>query len=108
MNGITGPYATKIFLDMLASPHSVVMNGTPLPDFGGIHPDPNLTYAAGLAERVLSEGIHLGAASDGDGDRNMIVAKDGVFVNPSDSVAGLFLLSFITSYRCKCNFDPVF
>jgi phosphoglucomutase len=63
------------------------MNAIPLPDFGGGHPDPNLTYAHELVDRVNREKISFGAASDGDGDRNMILAYDA-FVNPSDSVAG--------------------
>ncbi|KAI9340506.1 putative PGM2-phosphoglucomutase [Obelidium mucronatum] len=67
-------------------PQTSVMNFVPLEDFGGGHPDPNLTYAHELVERVEKEGISFGAASDGDGDRNMIIGK-GVFVNPSDSVA---------------------
>jgi phosphoglucomutase len=57
-----------------------------LPDFGGSHPDPNLTYAHDLVERVERDNIPFGAASDGDGDRNMIYGK-GAFVTPSDSVA---------------------
>ncbi|KAJ3393128.1 Phosphoglucomutase-2 [Lobulomyces angularis] len=87
MNGVTGPYATQILVNELKLNNSSVMNNVPKADFGGIHPDPNLTYAASLAEKTWSENIDLGAASDGDGDRNMIVAKDNVFVNPSDSVA---------------------
>jgi phosphoglucomutase len=106
MNGITGPYASKIFLDMIASPYSKVMNGAPLSDFGGIHPDPNLTYAKDLVDKVAGERVCLGAAFDGDGDRNMVVAKGGVFVNPSDSVAGM-VPSLIASYCCQCNADSM-
>lgn len=84
---MTGPYARRLFLTELGLPPTSLMNAVPLPDFGGGHPDPNLTYARELVERVRAEGIAFGAASDGDGDRNMIVAKDA-FVNPSDSVAG--------------------
>lgn len=62
------------------------MRFVPLSDFGGAHPDPNLTYAHDLVERVHAERIDFGAASDGDGDRNMIIAYDA-FVTPSDSVA---------------------
>ncbi|KAI8852697.1 putative PGM2-phosphoglucomutase [Chytridium lagenaria] len=86
MHGVTGPYVQKIFIDELKLPASSAMNTVPLEDFGGGHPDPNLTYAHELVERVEKEGIDFGAASDGDGDRNMIIGK-GVFVNPSDSVA---------------------
>lgn len=87
MNGVTGPYASHIFTEMLGLDASAVMNCVPLSDFGGLHPDPNLTYAADLVSRVKSQGIAFGAASDGDGDRNMIVGENGTFLNPSDSVA---------------------
>ncbi|KAI9593608.1 hypothetical protein BDF19DRAFT_447295 [Syncephalis fuscata] len=87
MHGVTGPYGERIFLHELGLPTKSIMNCVPLPDFGGGHPDPNLTYAHELVERVEKEGITFGAASDGDGDRNMIIGK-GTFVNPSDSVAG--------------------
>ncbi|CAJ0634619.1 11860_t:CDS:10 [Entrophospora sp. SA101] len=70
----------------LGLPSSSTQNDTPLPDFGGGHPDPNLTYAHSLVERVEKENINFGAASDGDGDRNMIYGKNA-FVTPSDSVA---------------------
>ncbi|KAI8808657.1 hypothetical protein BJ742DRAFT_892953 [Cladochytrium replicatum] len=86
MHGVTGPYAKRILVDELGLPETSVMNFVPLEDFGGGHPDPNLTYAHDLVERVEKEGISFGAASDGDGDRNMIIGK-GCFVNPSDSVA---------------------
>jgi phosphoglucomutase len=86
MHGVTGPYAKRILVDELGLDLSSVMNFVPLEDFGGGHPDPNLTYAHELVERVEKEGIDFGAASDGDGDRNMIIGK-GCFVNPSDSVA---------------------
>ncbi|KAI8971270.1 phosphoglucomutase [Trametes punicea] len=86
MHGVTGPYGHAIFVETLGLPESSVQNAQPLPDFGGGHPDPNLTYAHELVERVEREGIHFGAASDGDGDRNMIYGK-GAFVTPSDSVA---------------------
>ncbi|KAI8918701.1 hypothetical protein BC831DRAFT_516166 [Entophlyctis helioformis] len=86
MHGVTGPYAKRIFVDELGLPISSVMNFIPSEDFGGGHPDPNLTYAHELVERVEKEHIHFAAASDGDGDRNMIIGK-GTFVNPSDSVA---------------------
>ncbi|KAG0216371.1 Phosphoglucomutase-2 [Mortierella sp. NVP41] len=86
MHGVTGPYGQRIFVDELGLPQKSVMNCKPSPDFGGGHPDPNLTYAHELVERVEKENISFGAASDGDGDRNMIIGK-GAFVTPSDSVA---------------------
>ncbi|KAI9357320.1 hypothetical protein DFJ73DRAFT_821335 [Zopfochytrium polystomum] len=86
MHGVTGPYAKRILVDELGLPAKSVMNFVPLPDFGGGHPDPNLTYAHDLVARVAKDEISFGAASDGDGDRNMIIGN-GVFVNPSDSVA---------------------
>ncbi|KAG2011831.1 phosphoglucomutase 1 [Coprinopsis cinerea AmutBmut pab1-1] len=86
LNGVTGPYARAILIDTLGLPESSVQNCVPLPDFGGSHPDPNLTYAASLVEVVEKNNIPFGAASDGDGDRNMIYGK-GAFVTPSDSVA---------------------
>ncbi len=87
MSAVTGGYAKKILVDMLgASPGSVV-NATPLEDFGGHHPDPNLIHAHELAEKMFGENAPVfGAASDGDGDRNMIMGK-GIFVTPSDSLA---------------------
>jgi phosphoglucomutase len=86
LHGVTGPYASAILLEKLGLPAHSVQNCTPLPDFGGGHPDPNLTYAHTLVEAVDSKGIQFGAASDGDGDRNMIYGKNA-FVTPSDSVA---------------------
>eukprot|EP00698_Gefionella_okellyi_P008713 TRINITY_DN2174_c0_g1_i1.p1 TRINITY_DN2174_c0_g1~~TRINITY_DN2174_c0_g1_i1.p1 ORF type:complete len:485 (+),score=121.72 TRINITY_DN2174_c0_g1_i1:66-1520(+) len=90
MNGVTGPYMRRIFVDELGLPAASVMRGQPLEDFGGHHPDPNLTYAKELVERVLmptgGERIDLAAASDGDGDRNMILGHQQ-FVTPSDSLA---------------------
>ncbi|KAH6577458.1 hypothetical protein BASA50_004045 [Batrachochytrium salamandrivorans] len=86
MHGVTGPYIQRIFVDELGLPNTSIMNYVPKRDFGGGHPDPNLTYAHELVDRVEKEGIYFGAAFDGDGDRNMIVGK-GTFVNPSDSVA---------------------
>jgi phosphoglucomutase len=86
LNGVTGPYGRAIFVDALGLPESSIQNCVPLPDFGGSHPDPNLTYAHSLVERVEAENVAFGAASDGDGDRNMIYGK-GAFVTPSDSVA---------------------
>lgn len=86
LNGITGPYGRAIFVDELGLPESSIQNAVPKPDFGGLHPDPNLTYAHTLVERVDKESIPFGAASDGDGDRNMIYGAN-TFVSPGDSVA---------------------
>ncbi|WWC62901.1 uncharacterized protein I303_105499 [Kwoniella dejecticola CBS 10117] len=86
LNGVTGPYGRAIFVDELGLDESSIQNCVPKPDFGGSHPDPNLTYAHELVERVEKDNIEFGAASDGDGDRNMIYGK-GAFVTPSDSVA---------------------
>lgn len=87
MSAITGPYAKRILIDMLgASPESLI-NAEPLEDFGGHHPDPNLAHAHELAERMFSaDAPTFGAASDGDGDRNMITGSQ-IFVTPSDSLA---------------------
>lgn len=86
LHGVTGPYGRALFLDEFGLSESSVQNCIPSPDFGGGHPDPNLTYAKSLVDAVESKNISFGAASDGDGDRNMIIGK-GAFVNPSDSVA---------------------
>ena len=87
MGAITGPYATRIFENILGCAAGTVMNGTPLPDFGGHHPDPNLVHAKELCDLVIGgTSIDFGAASDGDGDRNLIVGK-GIYVTPSDSLA---------------------
>ncbi|QRW20694.1 phosphoglucomutase/phosphomannomutase, alpha/beta/alpha domain protein [Rhizoctonia solani] len=82
----SNPSYRAIFLEALGLPPSSVQQCQPLPDFGGAHPDPNLTYAHSLVEVVERDNIPFGAASDGDGDRNMIYGK-GAFVTPSDSVA---------------------
>lgn len=84
---MTGPYLRHILVTELGLPEASVMNGMPKEDFAGGHPDPNLTYAHDLVERVKAEGIDFAAAFDGDGDRNMIISHSA-FVNPSDSVAG--------------------
>ncbi|CDN55382.1 Phosphoglucomutase [Neorhizobium galegae bv. officinalis bv. officinalis str. HAMBI 1141] len=87
MGAVTGPYARQILENRLGAPEGSVRNAVPLPDFGGHHPDPNLVHAKELYDDVMSpDGPHFGAASDGDGDRNMIVGK-GMFVTPSDSLA---------------------
>ena len=87
MHAVTGPYAHAIFEGELGAGAGTVINGTPLPDFGGHHPDPNLTYAHDLYELMMSPGApDFGAASDGDGDRNLIIGR-GIYVAPSDSLA---------------------
>lgn len=86
LHGVTGPYARAILVDTLGLPEASIQNCVALPDFGGGHPDPNLTYAHSLVEVVEAKNIQFGAASDGDGDRNMIYGKSA-FVTPSDSVA---------------------
>ena len=89
MHAVTGPYAKRVFEDLLAAPAGSVRNGIPLEDFGGGHPDPNLTYAHDLADLLLKgDDYRFGAACDGDGDRNMILGHH-CFVNPSDSLAVL-------------------
>ncbi|HFD33152.1 MAG TPA: alpha-D-glucose phosphate-specific phosphoglucomutase, partial [Gammaproteobacteria bacterium] len=88
MNAVTGPYATAILEDQLGAPEGTVIRGQPLPNFGGTHPDPNLVHAKQLVETMYQEenAPNFGAASDGDGDRNMIMG-DYFFVTPSDSLA---------------------
>ncbi|MEA5441305.1 alpha-D-glucose phosphate-specific phosphoglucomutase [Cyanobium gracile] len=89
MHAVTGPYASRLFEGLLGAPAGTVRNGLPLADFGGGHPDPNLTYAHELADLLLTGGAYdFGAACDGDGDRNMILGRN-CFVNPSDSLAVL-------------------
>uniref|UniRef100_A0A674E807 Phosphoglucomutase 1 n=1 Tax=Salmo trutta TaxID=8032 RepID=A0A674E807_SALTR len=87
MHGVMGPYVKRILCEELGSPANSAINCVPLQDFGGQHPDPNLTYAADLVETMRGGQYDFGAAFDGDGDRNMILGKHGFFVNPSDSVA---------------------
>lgn len=87
MNGVTGAYVREIFLNRLGATESSVVHTTPLPDFGGLHPDPNLTYAKDLVETVAKGDYDIGAAFDGDGDRNMIIGSKAFFVTPSDSLA---------------------
>ena len=89
MHAVTGPYAKNILEDQLGAPQGTVINGIPLEDFGNGHPDPNLVYAKELVERMWSEQApDFGAASDGDGDRNMVLGQS-FFVTPSDSLAVL-------------------
>ncbi len=87
MNAVTGPYALKIFEEILGAPEGSVINYIPKEDFGGLHPDPNLIYAKDLVDLMWSDNApDFGAANDGDGDRNMILGKK-FFVTPSDSLA---------------------
>ncbi|MDF5714376.1 MAG: alpha-D-glucose phosphate-specific phosphoglucomutase [Rhizonema sp. NSF051] len=87
LHAVTGSYAHNIFEERLGAPKNTVINGTPLEDFGGGHPDPNLVYAHQLVEILFGENApDFGAASDGDGDRNMILGRH-FFVTPSDSLA---------------------
>jgi phosphoglucomutase len=87
MNAITGPYARAILEGALGAPPGTVVNGEPLEDFGGLHPDPNPVYARELYEAMLApDAPDFGAASDGDGDRNMILGRH-TYVTPSDSLA---------------------
>ena len=89
MHAVTGPYATEIFERRLGAPSGTVLNGEPKPDFGGGHPDPNPIWAKPLVDLVMSNASpDFAAASDGDGDRNMILGL-GVYVTPSDSLAVL-------------------
>lgn len=87
MSAVTGPYAVRILEGELGAPPGTVVNATPLPDFGGHHPDPNLVHCADLVALMNGAAApDLGAASDGDGDRNLIHGR-GLFVTPSDSLA---------------------
>ena len=87
MHAVTGPYAIELLENRLGAPEGTVINGIPLPDFGGGHPDPNLAHAKELLEMTRgSNALDFAAASDGDGDRNMILGKN-CFVVPSDSLA---------------------
>jgi phosphoglucomutase len=89
MNAVTGPYAREILEHRLGAPAGTVLRGDPLPDFGGAHPDPNLAHAEELVELMTgADAPDFGAASDGDGDRNMILGRD-FYVTPSDSLAVL-------------------
>ncbi|MGK7921252.1 MAG: alpha-D-glucose phosphate-specific phosphoglucomutase [Trichodesmium sp.] len=87
LHAVTGPYAKDIFEQRLGAPAGTVQNGMPLEDFGGGHPDPNLVYAHDLVKIMFGDNApDFGAASDGDGDRNMVLGKN-FFVTPSDSLA---------------------
>ncbi|WLR97631.1 alpha-D-glucose phosphate-specific phosphoglucomutase [Shinella sumterensis] len=87
MSAVTGPYAKEILENRLGAAKGSVLNFMPLPDFGGHHPDPNLVHARALYETMMADDApDFGAASDGDGDRNLIIGR-GIFVTPSDSLA---------------------
>lgn len=89
MNAVTGPYAVEILENRLGAAKGTVVNATPLPDFGRLHPDPNPTWAHALMAEMMGENApDFGAASDGDGDRNMVVGR-GIYISPSDSLAVL-------------------
>ncbi|MEO6298145.1 MAG: alpha-D-glucose phosphate-specific phosphoglucomutase, partial [Paracoccaceae bacterium] len=89
MNAVTGPYAVEVLERRLGAAKGTVVHGVPLPDFGGMHPDPNPTWAKALMDEMFgNEAPDFGAASDGDGDRNMVVGR-GIYVSPSDSLAVL-------------------
>jgi len=88
MHAVTGPYATEILVRRLGAPEDTVMHGEPKEDFGKGHPDPNLAHAQDLVGVMTrANGPDLGAASDGDGDRNMILGDGAFYVTPSDSLA---------------------
>lgn len=89
MSAVTGPYAVEIFEKRLGAPQGTVRNAIPLPDFGHHHPDPNLVHARELYDRMMApDAPDFGAASDGDGDRNLIIGRH-CYVTPSDSLAVL-------------------
>ncbi|WP_085810409.1 alpha-D-glucose phosphate-specific phosphoglucomutase [Sphingomonas sp. TZW2008] len=89
MHAVTGPYAVEILERRLGFAAGTVRNGTPLEDFGGHHPDPNLVHARALYDTMMAaDAPDFGAASDGDGDRNLIIGR-GIFITPSDSLAML-------------------
>ncbi len=102
MHAVTGPYALEILENQLGAEKGSVINSIPLEDFAGFHPDPNLAHAKSLADHLFSDSApDFGAASDGDGDRNMILGQN-VFVNPSDSLAVLAAnADLISSYKNK-------
>ncbi|KAL8570025.1 Phosphoglucomutase-1 [Nucella lapillus] len=89
LHGVTGPYVKRLFVEELGAPLSSVVNVDNLEDFGGHHPDPNLTYAAELVTEMAKGQHALGGAFDGDGDRNMVLGQNAFFVTPSDSLAVL-------------------
>ncbi len=104
MHAVTGPYAIEILEHQLGVAQGSVINGIPLEDFGGGHPDPNLVHAHHLAQLMFSEqSPDFGAASDGDGDRNMVVGNN-IFVTPSDSLAIIAAnADYVPAYKGKVS-----
>ncbi|XP_030630635.1 phosphoglucomutase-1-like [Chanos chanos] len=98
MHGVVGPYVKRILCEELGCPANSAINCVPQEDFGGHHPDPNLTYASDLVDTMRSGQYDFGAAFDGDGDRSMILGRHGFFVNPSDSVAVIAANVFCIPY----------
>ncbi|HSG92769.1 MAG TPA: alpha-D-glucose phosphate-specific phosphoglucomutase, partial [Methylotenera sp.] len=103
MHAVTGPYAKEILVNRLGAPVESLMNCEPSEDFGGGHPDPNLTYAEDLVKIMFAgeDALDFGAASDGDGDRNMILGQN-FFVTPSDSLAVLAANATLVPAYAKC------
>lgn len=102
MHAVTGPYAHEIIENRLGAPQGTVVNGVPLEDFGQGHPDPNLVYAKELADHLFAKDApDFGAASDGDGDRNMVLGRH-FFVTPSDSLAVMLAnAKLVPGYRAS-------
>ena len=107
MCAVTGPYAVDILERRLGAARGTVVNATPLPDFGGMHPDPNPTWASALMDEMFGpDAPDFGAASDGDGDRNMVVGR-GIYVSPSDSLAVLAANAHLApGYVCLLYTSP--
>ncbi|KAM3846002.1 phosphoglucomutase-like protein 5 [Vipera latastei] len=101
MNGVMGPYVRRILCDELGAPANSAVDCVPLEDFGGQHPDPNLTYATSLLEAMKGGEYGFGAAFDADGDRYMILGQNGFFVTPSDSLAIIAANLHCIPYFCQ-------
>ncbi|XP_063668781.1 phosphoglucomutase-like protein 5 [Pan troglodytes] len=101
MHGVMGPYVRKVLCDELGAPANSAINCVPLEDFGGQHPDPNLTYAMTLLEAMKGGEYGFGAAFDADGDRYMILGQNGFFVSPSDSLA--IIAANLSCIPCFCQ-----
>lgn len=100
--GVMGSYAKRVFVDEFGLKQDSLRNFVTLPDFGGKHPDPNLTYANELVAEMKTGQFDFGAAFDGDGDRNMILGKNAFFVTPSDSLAFIAAnLNLIPYFKSK-------
>ena len=107
-HSVTGPYAEAIFINELGYGAESVVHSKPLPDFGGLHPDPNLTYAKSLVDALkASPNLEFGAAYDGDGDRNMILGQSATFVQPGDSLAIIAVNLKVIPYFQKRNVKGV-